>query len=290
MTTENGAQFCGSLRHFTTDFGHENRELALGRSSLERLAPNADPVTEWKKLPAYDAVIIPGSDIRHIVVCYPGAEDKLLRLSEQPQPQPLPWSRRRVFASRSCRGSRRCGELANACHGYVLPRTSRKIPRRNEGNSASTLVTCCSPDRVTAGVTGSSPFGVGGGAMTSQGLPSRFAAGIDRGTIAVSTPDVTTAPTAGSRPRPPRRCPGGSPRHPLGLPRRSDLGRVPRARRLRSTWSPTRRYAVLPTSPGSHRHQGAIDCLGKPLPTAVCECQPRGGSIIGPTGRRNPVR
>jgi hypothetical protein len=74
VTTENGTQFRGRLRHYDADPSTPaaDRELALGGTSLQRL-PDGSKV--WESLSDYDAVIIPGSDIRHLAVQYLGPGD-----------------------------------------------------------------------------------------------------------------------------------------------------------------------------------------------------------------------
>jgi hypothetical protein len=62
VVTEDGTQFRGALRHFTPEVAVENREIALGGSALKRLSPGAK-ATEWERLDAFDAVLIPGADI-----------------------------------------------------------------------------------------------------------------------------------------------------------------------------------------------------------------------------------
>lgn len=86
VTTEDGTQFRGALRHFTPEVALENRELALGGSSLERLAPGADPAGDWVALADSDAIVIPGTAIRHIVVSYLDVDNQSLR-AEPPQSQ-----------------------------------------------------------------------------------------------------------------------------------------------------------------------------------------------------------
>jgi hypothetical protein len=50
VTTQDGTQFQGNLRHFTPDIAQDNRELAIGGSTLQRLPPNADPDNGWQQL------------------------------------------------------------------------------------------------------------------------------------------------------------------------------------------------------------------------------------------------
>lgn len=95
VTTENGTQFRGRLRHYDADPSTPTaeRELALGGTSLERLAAGS---TAWEGLPDYDAVIIPGSDIRHMLVQYLGPGDAPVHAAP-PAPAPsglLPGLRR----------------------------------------------------------------------------------------------------------------------------------------------------------------------------------------------------
>jgi hypothetical protein len=86
VTTEDGTQFRGALRHFTPEVPLDNRELALGGSSLQRLAPGGDPAADWVALADSDAVLIPGTAIRHIVVSYLDVDDRSLR-AEPPRLQ-----------------------------------------------------------------------------------------------------------------------------------------------------------------------------------------------------------
>jgi hypothetical protein len=79
ITTEDGTQFRGALRHFTPEVPLENRELALGGSALERLAPGADPAADWVALADSDAILIPGTAIKHIVVSYLDVDNQSLR-------------------------------------------------------------------------------------------------------------------------------------------------------------------------------------------------------------------
>lgn len=92
ITTEDGTQFRGALRHFTPEVPLENRELALGGSSLQRLAPGADPAAGWVALADSDAVLIPGTAIAHIVVSYLDLDGKSLR-AEPPRSQSGPLGR-----------------------------------------------------------------------------------------------------------------------------------------------------------------------------------------------------
>lgn len=79
VTTEDGTQFRGALRHFTPEVALENRELALGGSSLQRLSPGADPDTDWVDLTDSDAVLLSGGAIRHVVVSYLDGCDQSIR-------------------------------------------------------------------------------------------------------------------------------------------------------------------------------------------------------------------
>jgi hypothetical protein len=81
ITTENGTQFKGALRHYTPETPLANREVALGGSSLKRLAPGADPLRDWQDLAEFDAIVIAGSDIRHFAVQYLHADGTTLRAS-----------------------------------------------------------------------------------------------------------------------------------------------------------------------------------------------------------------
>lgn len=92
VTTEDGTQFRGALRHFTPEVPLENRELALGGSSLQRLAPGADSAADWMALADSDAVLIPGRAITHIVVSYLDIDDTSLR-AEPPRSRPSPLRR-----------------------------------------------------------------------------------------------------------------------------------------------------------------------------------------------------
>lgn len=79
VTTSDGTEFQGALRHFTPGAALDDRELALGGSSLRRRAPGADDATGWESLADYDAILIPGPSIRHIAVSYRDAADRSLR-------------------------------------------------------------------------------------------------------------------------------------------------------------------------------------------------------------------
>jgi hypothetical protein len=84
VTTQDGTQFRGNLRHFTTDIAQDNRELSLGGSTLERLPANAPADSDWEKLTDFDAVLLPGADIRHVAVSYVGPENVPLRRTTPP--------------------------------------------------------------------------------------------------------------------------------------------------------------------------------------------------------------
>jgi uncharacterized protein DUF6338 len=79
VTTEDGTQFRGALRHYTPGTALDDREIALGGRALERLASTSGSV--WEPLTDYDAVVIPGSAIRHMTVQYLGAHDEILHSS-----------------------------------------------------------------------------------------------------------------------------------------------------------------------------------------------------------------
>jgi hypothetical protein len=81
VTTENGTQFRGALRHYTPETQLANREMALGGSSLKRLAPGADPLKGWEDLAEFDAIVIAGSDIRHFAVQYLHSDGTTVRAS-----------------------------------------------------------------------------------------------------------------------------------------------------------------------------------------------------------------
>lgn len=82
VTTENGTQFGGALRHYTPETALANREMALGGSALKRLAPGADPLKGWEDLAEFDAIVLAGSDIRHFAVQYLHADGTTLRASQ----------------------------------------------------------------------------------------------------------------------------------------------------------------------------------------------------------------
>jgi hypothetical protein len=81
VTTENGTQFRGALRHYTPETALEDREMALGGSALKRLAPGADPLKDWEDLAEFDAIVIAGSDIRHFAVQYLQSDGTTVRAS-----------------------------------------------------------------------------------------------------------------------------------------------------------------------------------------------------------------
>jgi hypothetical protein len=104
VTTTDGTEFQGALRHFTAGVALDNRELALGGSALRRRAPGADEATGWESLRDYDAILIPGPSIRHIAVSYRDADDRSLRATP-PAPR-VSWMSRLSSRSSAAAGRR----------------------------------------------------------------------------------------------------------------------------------------------------------------------------------------
>lgn len=83
VTTDDGTQFKGPLRAYSAGAAAADRELVLGGQPMRRLGPTKNPDTDWETLDAYDAVILPASDIRHLAVQYLTSDGET-RYAERP--------------------------------------------------------------------------------------------------------------------------------------------------------------------------------------------------------------
>jgi hypothetical protein len=67
VITENGTEYKGPLRAYTPSESAEDFALALGGSPLQYRTSQSGP---WRTASGFDAIVIPGSDVRHFLVSY----------------------------------------------------------------------------------------------------------------------------------------------------------------------------------------------------------------------------
>ena len=74
ITTEDGVEFKGGLRAYTTEGDEAAFAIALGGQPLLRRAAGATSDEDWDRLDKFDAVVVPGASVRHLVVAYLSAD------------------------------------------------------------------------------------------------------------------------------------------------------------------------------------------------------------------------
>jgi hypothetical protein len=84
VLTASGAQFKGALRWYAPGAAEE-RDLVIGGNGLAILPLGADPENDddWIPLPAWNQVIIPGDEIKHVLVTYLPQSGPPLRFGER---------------------------------------------------------------------------------------------------------------------------------------------------------------------------------------------------------------